>query len=434
MRSKFSFFKAGQGSFYGGRIHSPESGKTFTVIYDCGTSRYVSGNTASLNREITLFKNDWYYHHSNDIDLLFISHLDYDHVSGIKRLLNEFNVKRIILPYIEKQFRQLFLISIFANDTPTDNDLSLTDYTTFLESPQRFIQEQSKNTTIYFVIDNNDHQIKYEGYQDEGESLEQDIYPMGTELNPSLLDELTGSSNTLLYDNNLQFFIQKKWEFTTYVKTVNVQAISSLNNCLKTLLGKSDQDELTLTDLALLITTNRTESRKCYMNRIGEINSHGLVLLHGPIRFRYLEGKIKSDCELNNQELRYFRFFDDGYHFRSNNRIMLGTLLLGDTSINPNNNPLNFSNQFKEKLENVHIVQVPHHGSSENWDSVEFDQLSIGSSIRWNNKIVSVCNFGYGNKYGHPSHEVLNDLSSSMYLNTQFSRLTIKYRIIDWRP
>lgn len=218
MRSNFSFFKAGQGSFYGGRIHSFESGKTFTIVYDCGTSQFISGNTASLNREITLFKNDWYYHHSNDIDLLFISHFDYDHVSGIKRLLNEFNVKRIILPYIGKPLRELFLVSIFTNDPIDGDDLSLNDYTAFLESPHRFIQEQSKDAKVYFVKDNENPDIKYEGYQDEGGNIDQDIYPRGTLLDVNLTDELAGFPNTFLYDNNLQFFIQKKWEFITLCK------------------------------------------------------------------------------------------------------------------------------------------------------------------------------------------------------------------------
>ena len=114
---------------------------------------------------------------------------------------------------------------------------------------------------------------------------------------------------------------------------------------------------------------------------------------------------------------------------------MMGTLLFGDTSINPYNNPANFPQVFKNKLVNVHIVQLPHHGSSKNWNFDEFKKLKIGNSInRWDNRVVTVCNFGYGNKYGHPSHEVLNDLRSTIFLNSQFSRLNIKYDIIHWMP
>jgi beta-lactamase superfamily II metal-dependent hydrolase len=113
---------------------------------------------------------------------------------------------------------------------------------------------------------------------------------------------------------------------------------------------------------------------------------------------------------------------------------MLGTLLFGDTSINPNNNPINFPQAFKDKLVNVHLVQVPHHGSSKNWDFTTFLALNIGANInRSENRVIPVCNFGFGNRYGHPSHEVLNNLRPTIFLNTQFSRLNIRYYIRHFR-
>ena len=110
IKAKFTFFKAGQGLFYGGRIWQPETNQVFTVVYDCGTSPFIAGNNQSLNKEIKYFKDgpDCFPRNNEEIDLLFISHLDYDHVSGLKRLLTEFKVKNIILPYIEKKHRQFF--------------------------------------------------------------------------------------------------------------------------------------------------------------------------------------------------------------------------------------------------------------------------------------------------------------------------------------
>ncbi len=57
MEAEFSFFKAGQGSFYGGQIWNHETNQVFSIVYDCGTSRFITGNNQSLNREIDLFKN-----------------------------------------------------------------------------------------------------------------------------------------------------------------------------------------------------------------------------------------------------------------------------------------------------------------------------------------------------------------------------------------
>jgi metal-dependent hydrolase (beta-lactamase superfamily II) len=212
MQSKFSFFKARQGSFYGGRIWNHENNRTYTIVYDCGTSNFIKGNSASLNNEITLFKNfPKFPQSSNDIELLFISHLDYDHVSGIKRLLNEFNVKRIILPYIEKQNRQFFLVSFFQNEPPNSDtdDLTLDSYIAFIERPHQFIQENSDNTEVYFVRPNEGKSIEYRGY--ESDNLSEEPYPVGTSLNKGDIDELSDTNdNIYLYDNNLQFFYSKK--------------------------------------------------------------------------------------------------------------------------------------------------------------------------------------------------------------------------------
>jgi ribonuclease BN (tRNA processing enzyme) len=433
MEANFYFFKAGQGSFYGGRIWSHENHKVYTVVYDCGTSPFISGNSQSLNNEIDLFKNSSrYYPHSDEIDLLFISHLDYDHVSGLKRILTEFKVKNIILPYIEKKQRQFFLVSISV-DNPT-GDLSLDDYTSFIEAPHTFIKENSENNEIhlYFVRPDGKSEVEYQSYDNDNQSP--DVYPRGT-IN-TVTEELTNESNVSVYENDLQFFIQRKWEFTTFVKSVNQEAVSKLDECLKSKLKMKSNETLTLDDIKDILTTKRKEAHKCYTDCIGEINSHGLILLHGPIKFDHLHGRIYSDCELNHfrNNYRYNDHFHDDHHFRNNNPIMLGTLLFGDTSINPTNNPVSFPKAFKDKLVNVHIVQVPHHGSHKNWNFDEFIDLKIGEAIdRWGNRVTSVCNFGFGNKYGHPSHVVLNDLSSTIFLNSQFSRLNIKYDLIHFR-
>lgn len=428
MEAKFSFYKAGQGSFYGGRIWHHEINKVFTVVYDCGTSPFIAGNSQSLNNEITYFKYQPHYFPRNDeIDLLFISHLDYDHVSGLKRLLTEFKVKNIVLPYIEKKYRQFFLVSFSENDE-SDNNFSLNDYTSFIENPIQFILQNSESTKIYFVKPNGKTEIAYQGYDDDNQS--ESVYPRGTTTD---IEELNNQPNCSAYENNLQFFIRRNWEFTTYVKGVNEKAITKLQKCLKKKLKKKTDEVLSLDDLKEIVTTRRKEAHKCYTDCIGEINSHGLVLLHGPIRFEHLCGRIYSNCELSRfqNDYHYHRQHYDDHHFKNNNRAMLGTLLLGDTSINPNNNPIDFPQAFKDKLVNVHVVQVPHHGSSKNWDFTTFEALNIGANInRWGNRVVAVCNFGFGNKFGHPSHEILNDLRSTIFLNTQFSRLNIKYDII----
>jgi hypothetical protein len=431
MEANFTFFKAGQGSFYGGRIWSYETNQVFTIVYDCGTSPFIAGNNQSLNNEIDYFKSRQHNsQRSNDeIELLFISHLDYDHVSGLKRLLMEFKVKNIILPYIDLKHRQFFLTSI--SDNNSDNNLTFDDYISFIESPNQFISQNSESTKMYFVKSNDKTEIEYLNYENDNKS--EDAYPSGTENQDE--DELTGQKNVIKYDNNLQFFIKQYWEFTTYCKSVSRDAIDKLHDCLKMKFRNGVNENLNLDDLKHIVTNNRKKAHKCYTDNIGDINSHGLVLLHGPIQFEYLSGIFYSNSELNyfHDDYRYHRHFFNEHHFINNKRLILGTLLFGDTSLTGSNKII-FPKGFKDKLVNVHVVQVPHHGSSKNWDFTEFRLLNIGKNVkRCGNCVLAVCNFGFGNKFGHPSHQVLDDLKSTIFLNTQFSRLNIRYDNIFYR-
>lgn len=427
MTSEFTFFKAGQGAFYGGRIWLPSSNLEVTVVYDCGTSNFISGNTEILNREIDYFK----FNPSRDakkiskIDLLFISHLDYDHVSGLKRLLTEFKVEKIILPYIDDNDRILFMTSIPDENDPIDN-LTSDDYISFIKDPSSFINEQSAETSQFYIKPGDDD-ISYQSYDNDSPD---DIYPVGTE-DSSI--GLKTKDNIFIYKNGLQFFIKKNWEFATYVKGVNKSAIKKLRSNLRKLVKKRSNEDLTAEDLQTIVTSKRKRAHKCYVSSFEDINSHGLVLLHGPIGIEFAEISIMSQDEIYyfTKNLYYDRILQRR-NWPNKQRPLLGTLLLGDTSLNQKKNPLNFPITFIEKLANVHVFQVPHHGSSDNWDEVKFSELRIGGAFpHWQKSFVAVCNFGYGNKFGHPSPQIINDLSSSLFLNSQYSRLSVRYIMLS---
>lgn len=70
----------------------------FVWVYDCG-----SDHSPPLNREITRFRGV-------HVNLLFLSHLDDDHVSGVDRLLHSAaKVSEVVLPYLDDTDRVLHL-------------------------------------------------------------------------------------------------------------------------------------------------------------------------------------------------------------------------------------------------------------------------------------------------------------------------------------
>ena len=71
-------------------------------VYDCG-----SNQRDELKREITVVAA------GGTIDLLFLSHLDSDHISGVDQLLLAGNVREVILPYLN----ETVLLATIARDS-----------------------------------------------------------------------------------------------------------------------------------------------------------------------------------------------------------------------------------------------------------------------------------------------------------------------------
>ncbi|MFA4952513.1 hypothetical protein [Brevundimonas sp.] len=86
---------AGQGGLHVGRAATDSAGgsqKILNWIYDCGAVR-----RNALDDVI----DDYADEHSHEpIDLLFISHFDRDHVSGLDRLLRAKQVTEVVLPHV----------------------------------------------------------------------------------------------------------------------------------------------------------------------------------------------------------------------------------------------------------------------------------------------------------------------------------------------
>lgn len=92
----------GQGAFYSERFIDNKGNTVFLAVYDCG-----SQNKKKLNLEIAN-----YFQEGDIIDILFISHLDLDHVSGLQKLLEcKVSVKHLVLPLMDNNTKELYLLA-----------------------------------------------------------------------------------------------------------------------------------------------------------------------------------------------------------------------------------------------------------------------------------------------------------------------------------
>lgn len=97
----------GQGSFHTGFVRARS--RAVPYVYDCGTQpRYL----ADLAREVDIAVDRL----RGQVDLLYLSHFHFDHVSGVEQLLNGASVQRVVLPLTPAADRLIALAAALRNE------------------------------------------------------------------------------------------------------------------------------------------------------------------------------------------------------------------------------------------------------------------------------------------------------------------------------
>lgn len=112
--------------------------------------------------------------------------------------------------------------------------------------------------------------------------------------------------------------------------------------------------------------------KECYKKIFKDVNTYSLVLYSGP--------------------------YDINQYHRCSS-----CLYTGDINLNKRNilNELNIIP--KNHIDNIELIQVPHHGSLESYNPDILYKIS-------NNCHVFFLSYGINNKYGHPSSLILEDM------------------------
>lgn len=113
--NKFVFRPVGQGLFYTGSLLNGH----YNFVYDCGND-----NQNILNKEIQLYQDeiDNNCKKKPQIDFVVISHLHKDHYGGLYKLVQNYRVGKIYLPYLSCSNDVLRLY--FYYDLIIDNEQS----------------------------------------------------------------------------------------------------------------------------------------------------------------------------------------------------------------------------------------------------------------------------------------------------------------------
>jgi len=393
VESRFKFWPIGQGLFYTGSI---DDGK-FNFVYDCGSSAMVAGGKAALEKSTMEYlqelEDGWsesasgenikYLNYKN-INFMVVSHLDADHINGIFELLARTCIDRLYLPYLGDSRRNELLIKLVIANAIIDTD----------ESGDTF--EKKFRTLVEFYERNEEQDFI------EQERRVWEIIQVGGKKSQEQEQYRIAAKTT--------------WQFSMFSREISEESFNKWNDAIEKKLDGRTIEQLLLEwsispDPVRAKQKNLAELKKIYKNIEHNINHTSIVLAHYPVSSDREECGVRIDCK---NECR--RYCDNCCEMKCCRRIRHNepwknpiTVLTGDAE---------FDNMMKSTLTSIlrdgHcrpfcILQVPHHGAKNEWESLKNSKgwraLQINEDVD-----VFVIPFGHGNTYGHPSYEIKNDL------------------------
>lgn len=373
------YWAVGAGLFTSQQLHIPTSNGTQTVnlVYDCGTNSSRVFIEREIDEYLSLIGNA-------DIDFLFISHLDKDHISGIPYLAKQLGItgnkiKRIYYPFLEMS-ELVYLASSPQNQSIRNILFSIDDYLNEFADEVVAIAPENMETTSSISLPE-----------------------LSFGANPVSFDVWNFSFSVLpSYDKRDGFYN----DLSTYLNISKNDLLSKIND-------PRFRDNLFINSLNLL--------KQCYRKQWGlaNLNNTSLCVYSGPP-----ENKFNA----------YKTFSSKHMSLNKNSKSCLtswapkpGWIGTGDSPLASNRNVNDFNKLFDKFKIHCNSITVPHHGSDKNWND----------SIMTNFPSGSYCFAGANGRYGHPSPYVVNQINNlghffinmTEFINTRFSEsYSIYYR------
>ena len=231
------FFAVGNGLF------AMESKYGLTSVYDCGST---SQSTIDMAIDGAL------HTHRGEIENVFISHYDKDHVNGILKLLAAYPVKRVILPMIPE------LARVINSSTVKDSF----QYN-FILSPERVIQEISPQTDVIHI-----------GNRDFEEDNQQLLHERV---------ELQNIENSTVLQSNFQILGIHDWLYVIYNKRILTYAelTSFYNNLGLTTNATSDEIISALRRMSKATNLKKAIGAIFSDTELSKINDYSMVVWSG---------------------------------------------------------------------------------------------------------------------------------------------------------
>ncbi|MCH5301059.1 MAG: MBL fold metallo-hydrolase [Ruminococcus sp.] len=356
----FRFWPVGQGLFYTGSIMNGD----FNFVYDCG-----SNDDNYINKCIDAYLDTIIP--SSTIDFVVISHMHYDHFSGLWRLADKAKIKKLYLPYLGNDKNIITLIlanAVFgeAANGARENLYRIYNFMLHLYNVESETNNEFPNIETVFI--NDDYTIHKD--------------------NDSFYSLLTSHK------------VNNYWKFSLIAKQISTTTYATLNAQISALLKVEKVScilDLVNTDTGVnkVINIYNTVFKK-------KQNPTSIILVHQPLNnlqtFFTETNLFDKDYFYCNASFFYNKICPQNICNLTTRRNI--TLLTGDACFDKNiisivTNELNNNTAF--------ITQVPHHGAKTEWYRFEKGKF---------NTLQYVIPYGLGNTYRHPNKETVDEILS----------------------
>jgi len=351
-----TFHPIGQGAFYS------ERHENFNIVYDCGTE-WKNRGKKSIDKMIKQsFSKD------DEIDILFISHFDYDHVSKIKVLRDYVKaIKKVVMPLLNPSEINLLLNIYRAMPSFNINNL--------VSNPEEFF---GKNTIILRIEPSESISDFINRDSQNIDEIQGGIIPSGIPLEKN-------------FSNYSWVYIPHNYEIEARFKDLKEALeskgfdIGKLQNDPKDTLDKIEED----------IKVSKAEGgklfREVYDKLDGKINQNSMVVYSGVKNNSFDFDRGASS--FYGQSLHSFR----ECYWRHEKK-GISCIYTGDTDLNI----VDIRRIYQPYWDNVGTIQIPHHG----------DRHSFNKNVLDDRHFICPISVGKSNSYGHPSMNVLADIVS----------------------
>lgn len=401
----YSFHPVGQGVFSSGMLELDDgSNKRFWWVYDCGT--HLARHRVCLDDEIenlgTMIGAAPAGRRPR-IDVVFISHFDKDHVNGLIKLLERFEVGRLVIPFIPLHER--LLIAFSGKSLKRARPWQL-----FTIGPSRYIQNndeiQVDRLTVVLPSGTNGPSDKNDGDPEPWGDDPVDIVapPFEPPEEIHMFDNLSGAGIQIEWlPQGATLKVGNAWEFVPYNDPATIVRATP----------KFRQSAKDLADQIINATCEATrEAIKAAIVdlygiqhgiRAPEKNLISLFVYAGPL---FKPKSASLACYANESYWKWFWHHRDFYPYCLSDiyepkEIAHAILYTGDGFLKTARQLSDMLNYFGSgRIQQPKVVQVMHHGSKSSWHRGVADALKPEYSI--------FCAYKHG-LYFHPHTDVWAD-------------------------